>query len=73
MPVCFAKEILQLWKQFENALDKSTKAEDQELKELARKKRKEAIDAAEFVVNSTVAQHHASLKGQALRPKFVFE
>jgi hypothetical protein len=72
MPVDFAHEILRLWKEFEEGLGKSGNAEDQQLQKLARGKRKEAIDGALCVVNSTITQHHANCKGQTLKPAFVF-
>ncbi len=72
MPVDFAHEVLTVWKEFEDALGKSSNAEDPQLQKLARNKRKEAIDGALCVVNSTVAQHHASCNAQTLKPVFVF-
>lgn len=73
MPVDFALEILKLWKEFEEGLGRSSETGDQELRELARQKRKEAIRGADCVLNSTVAQQHAKEKGQQLNPVFVFE
>lgn len=72
MPVYFAKEILRLWKQFEQELGKSSAAEDHKLQKLAREKRAEAIKNAEYVVGSEVAQQHANKKLQTLKPIFVF-
>jgi hypothetical protein len=72
MPVYFANEILRLWEEFEGELDKRKNSDDQKLKELARQTRKEAIEGADRVVNSTVAQQHAKDKGQVLNPVFVF-
>lgn len=72
MPVYFAQEILRLWKEFEAELSKSGNPEDQKLGQLARDKRKEAIDKALCVVNSAVAQQHAKEKRQILKPVFVF-
>jgi hypothetical protein len=69
MPVDFACEILKLWEEFEGRLGK---AGDQRLQELARVKRKEAIEKAQCVVNSTVAQQHAGERYQLLKPVFVF-
>jgi len=73
MPVDFAQEILKLWKEFEQKLNQSRDTRDHRLKELAREKRKEAIDGAECVVSSTVAQKHAEEKCLLLKPVFVFE
>jgi hypothetical protein len=73
MPVDSAHEILKLWKEFEGMLAKSSVPQIQELARLAREKRKEAIDGAECVVNSTVALDHAEEKGMRLKPVFVFE
>jgi|SRR5882672_3334977 len=72
MPVDFAREILNLWVEFEGTLDKSDEPRDLRLKELAREKRKEAIERAECVVNSTVAQQHARGRHQLLKPVFIF-
>jgi hypothetical protein len=72
MPVDFAREILKLWKEFEGRLGKSNDPGDQELQKLACAKRKEAIENAECVVKSTVAQQHAGQKRQLLMPVFVF-
>jgi hypothetical protein len=69
MPVHFAKEVLRLWKEFEEAL----KQQDKSLGQLARDKRKEAIDNAECVVRSCVAQKYASDKQINLRPVFEFD
>jgi hypothetical protein len=72
MPVDFAHEILKLWEQFEERLGKNGNEADQKLQELAREKRKEAIEKAECVVNSCVAQQYARKRGQILKPVFVF-
>lgn len=68
MPKDFANEILRLWGEFESELEKRG---DQQLKELAQQKRKEAVDAANCVVRSEVAQKHAEERGQILDPVFV--
>ncbi len=73
MPVDFAQEILKLWKEFEEKLKHSGDTRNHKLKELAREKRKEAIDGAACVVNSTVAQKHAEEKGLLLKSVFVFD
>jgi hypothetical protein len=72
MPVDFANEVLRLWKEFERQLAKSTKAGDQELHNLARDKRKEAIAGARCVVGSIVTKQHAKEKHQNLEPVFVY-
>jgi hypothetical protein len=72
MPVDFACEVLRLWKEFEEGLGTSGIAKDQELQKLARDKRKEAIDGARCVVNSTAAKQHAGERGQQLKPVFIF-
>lgn len=72
MPVDFAHEILRLWKEFESELDKTKTPANQELYDLARGKRNEAIQAAACVTKSCVAQQHAREKGQVLQPLFVF-
>jgi hypothetical protein len=72
MPVDFAHEILKLWKEFEGRLGDSNDAGDQKLQELCRDKRKEAIEKAQCVVNSTVAQQLARERRQLLKPIFVF-
>jgi len=73
MPVYFAREILRLWREFEEQIGNSSDPTDQELKTLAREKRKDAIEDAQCAVNSPVAQLHAALKLQQLKPVFVFE
>jgi hypothetical protein len=72
MPVDFAREVLRLWEAFEARLSQSGNSDDQELKQLARSKRKEAIEGAERVANSAVAQMHARWKAQTLHPVFSF-
>jgi hypothetical protein len=72
MPVDFAREILRLWEEFESKLGESKEDGDKKLGELARDKRKEAIENAQCVVESAVAQQHAKNKGQILMPVFVF-
>jgi len=73
MPVDFAHEILELWKEFERMLAKSSVPQVQELMKLARAKRQEAVKGAESVIDSCVAQQHAKQKGQLLKPVFVFD
>jgi len=73
MPVCFAKEVLRLWREFEQGLARSSSPEDQHLAKVAREKRKEAIEGAECVVHSEVAKQHAKDKQQTLAPVFVFD
>lgn len=73
MPVDFAHEILRLWKEFEGMLAKSSIPQIQELANLAREKRQEAIKGAECIVNSPVAQQHATERSQLLKPVFVFD
>ncbi|PYV72725.1 MAG: hypothetical protein DMG96_25155 [Acidobacteria bacterium] len=73
MPVYFAKEILKLWKDFENELVAGGDPQLKALGELARGKRKEAIDAAKGVVNSAVARQHAEMKDEQLQPVFIFD
>ena len=68
LPVDFANEILRLWREFEKALGNCKNVEDQELQKLACDRRKEAILLARYVVNSPVAQQHASSKKQILTP-----
>lgn len=70
MPVDFACEILRLWEEFEEELGKTSDPAARKLQKLAREKRKEAIENAQHVVNSPVAQRHASEKGQRLSPVF---
>jgi hypothetical protein len=72
MPVDFAREILKLWEEFEGELGKSNDSGDLNLQELAREKRKEAIEKAQCAVNSTIAQQHARERDQVLKPVFVF-
>ncbi len=72
MPVEFAREILRLWKEFEERLGKSSDPGDQELQELARKKRREAIEGARCVVSSTDPEQRAAERFQVLEPVFVF-
>ena len=72
MPVYFAKEILELWRQFEKELTAGGDPQLKALGELARSKRKEAIDSAKAVVNSAVARHHAELRREQLEPVFIF-
>jgi hypothetical protein len=72
MPVEFALEILKLWKDFEEELDKRNAEGDQKLKELALVKRKEAIEKAQCVANSAVARLYAELRRELLQPAFVF-
>lgn len=69
MPVEFAKESLRLWVEFEAGLEAKG---DRNLCELAREKRKAAIESADCVVNCAVAQHHAQIKHEKLKPIFVF-
>jgi hypothetical protein len=70
MPVDFAREILRLWQEFEEKLAKSSNAEDQKLGQLARERRKKAIERARCVLGSVVARHHAEIKRQQLNPVF---
>ena len=70
MPVEFAREILRLWEEFENQLSASSCEDDRKLGDLARSKRKEAIENAKCVVNSPVARQHAAEKAQILTPVF---
>jgi hypothetical protein len=72
MPVDFALEALRLWEEFEKKLGQMNTPGSRELQALARKKRRQAIEAAENVVNSRVAKQHALEKGQTLKPIFVF-
>lgn len=72
MPVDFAREVLRLWEGFEARLSQSGNSDDQALKQLARSKRKEAIEGAERVANSDVAQMHARQKAQTLHPILSF-
>jgi hypothetical protein len=71
MPVYFAKEVLRLWEEFEKKLEESGDKEKQRLAQVAREKRIEALQAAECVMKSAVAQQHAACKGQTLKPEFV--
>ncbi len=72
MPVDFAREILKLWKEFEDKLGRTSNSRDQGLQKLAREKRKEAIESAARVVSTPVAQRHSMEIGQELKPIFVF-
>jgi hypothetical protein len=72
MPVDFACEVLRLWKEFEEGLGTNRIAKDRELQKLARDKRKEAIDGARCVVNSTVTKQRAGERGQQLKTVFTF-
>jgi hypothetical protein len=68
MPVDFAREILRLWEEFEKMIAKSGDPRDRVLYELAREKRKEAIENARCVVNCPIAQDQAAAKGCSLKP-----
>jgi len=70
MPVDFANEVLRLWKEFEDKLCSSSDPESQKLGAFARGKREKAIKNAECVVNSKVAQKHATERHQTLKPIF---
>jgi len=70
MPVYFAREVLRLWEEFEDALLNSGDQQDRRLGSLARKKRNEAINSARCVTNSKVAERHAQEKGIQLKPVF---
>jgi hypothetical protein len=70
MPVDFAREILRLWEEFEKMIAKSGDPRDRVLYELAREKRKEAIENARCVVNCPIAQDQAAAKGYELKPVF---
>jgi hypothetical protein len=72
MPVDFAREILRLWEEFETRLGKSSDPQDQKLQIIAREKRREAIENAQCVVKSTIAQQHAGERHQQLKTIFVF-
>jgi hypothetical protein len=69
MPAEFANESLRLWAEFEAKL---VAKGDKKLGELAREKRKAAIESAACVANCVVARHHAEVKGEVLKPIFVF-
>src|SRR5579863_1479802 len=70
LPVDFAHEVLRLWKEFEEALGKSTNPADRNLQKLGREKGEEAIRDAKWVVDSDVGRQHARQKGQRLTPVF---
>jgi len=70
MPVYFAREVLRLWEEFENELGKSGKQQDLELQDLARQKRRKAIENAQYVVDSDITRLFASVKRLHLKPVF---
>jgi len=76
MPVDFAFEVLKLWQRFEEELGKSTDLPTRKLRDLARNKRKEAIDHAkpvtEFISERKSAYRREQTKAQSLKPIFVF-
>jgi hypothetical protein len=70
MPVYFSSEILRLWREFEYRLEQSRNPEDRKLHELARNKRKEAIEEARGVVDWHISRDHAQREGHPLRSPF---